>query len=587
VGKFVLYRDAPGAITEDDVTVAEIIAGSIGFAVERTLSDEQAAGLLRREQQARKEAEALLAVIQAVTSAPDVTEGMRRMARALARALRADMVGAYLADADARWLRPVAGYRVPRALLEEFLSFPIPIHGHRLLEQLWQHPRLVWSDDIPAHPLVDRETVGRFPHQSDLFVPIVVGKQPIGGFFCVWWQERRRIGDDEIRLVEEISREAAVLVERAKLLGEAETANQAKDEFLAMLAHELRNPLNVIVNGISILDRTGGPDPDAERMRALIRRQVDHLARLLDDLLDVARISRGHIELRKEATDLRVAIDRAVEAQRHAMAARSQHFSATGFEAPVMVLGDPARLQQVVGNLLNNAAKYTPPGGRIDLSLAVEGDDAIVRVRDTGAGIAADDLRHVFDSFTRSRARPTPADGGLGLGLSLVKRLVELHGGSVRADSQGPGTGAEFVVRLPLAPPARAVADGPRVAPAAAVRPRSVVVIEDNDDGREALMTALRLDGHAVRGARSGREGVELVVTERPDVVLVDIGLPDIDGYEVGRRLRERIGPAVRLLALTGYGQAEDRRRTEAAGFDGHLVKPVAPEDVSRLLAET
>jgi PAS domain S-box-containing protein len=363
---------------------------------------------------------------------------------------------------------------------------------------------------------------------------------------------------------------------------QAQRANQAKDEFLAMLAHELRNPVGVIVNALAVLDEARDVHQEHARARRVIRRQAEHLGMLLDDLLDVARITGGHIALEREAVDLGVAIEQAVETERHRVEGKRQHVALSLGGEPVTVVGDPVRLHQIFGNLLNNAWKYTPPGGSIGITLGVEGDEAIVKIKDSGVGIPADKLESIFELFTQANPTLARTEGGLGIGLTLVKQLVELHGGTVEARSEGPGRGAELLVRLPLARATLAPSPPPSVS--TQLVSRRVLVIEDNSDGRDMLVTVLRLAGHEVHAAGTGAEGVQLALQHSPAVVLLDIGLPDLNGYEVGRELRQRLGPSVRLVALTGYGQPQDRARTEEAGFDAHVVKPVDPATLTSLL---
>ena len=368
-------------------------------------------------------------------------------------------------------------------------------------------------------------------------------------------------------------REQAARKEADAARANAERQSQAKDEFLAMLAHELRNPLHVIASAGAVMEKT--TTADAQRAAQVIRRQTDHLARLLADLLDVARITSGHIELEHEVADLGQIVELALEAQRHAIERKRQHVILSLSDEHPRAAGDRVRLQQVVENLVENASKYTPPGGSIWVTLALDGGDAVLRVRDDGMGIPPDKLEVIFDLFAQLNPTLARSEGGLGIGLTLVQRIVELHGGTVRAHSEGAGGGAELVVHLPLAVPPAAPLSLPS-APAASV-PRRVLVVEDHRDGREMLVVMLRLYGHQVLEAETGGEGVELAGRHLPDVVLVDIGLPDMSGYEVAERLREDLGQRVRLLALTGYGQPRDRLRSERAGFDAHLVKPVDP----------
>jgi PAS domain S-box-containing protein len=361
--------------------------------------------------------------------------------------------------------------------------------------------------------------------------------------------------------------------------------DRRKDEFLAMLSHELRNPLAPIRNAVHVLQEVSG-GPELGQAREVIERQVAHLARLVDDLLDVSRITRGKIALRLETVALEEVVARAVETTRPLIEARRHALSVDVPPDAPRLQADPIRIAQVIANLLNNAAKYTDPGGRIALRAGREGGEAVVRVRDTGAGIPADVLPHVFDLFTQAERTLDRAQGGLGIGLTLVKSLVEQHGGRVEAFSGGPGHGSEFVVRLPLA--AAAVPVVKSVSPQAAIAPtmRRVLVVDDNADAADTLAMVLGLRGYDVRVARDGPAALEAAREFLPQLVLLDIGLPGMDGYAVARALRS--GPAngpLRLVALTGYGREEDRRRSAEAGFDDHVVKPIAPDELLQLLA--
>ncbi len=369
-------------------------------------------------------------------------------------------------------------------------------------------------------------------------------------------------------------------------------ADRRKDEFLATLAHELRNPLAPIRNALHLMRGPAANGDGHEAERAMAERQVVHLARLVDDLMDVARISQGKIDLRKEVLDLAAVVGRAVESARTAIDERGHHLTVELPEGSIRLEADPTRLEQVLWNLLNNAAKYTEPGGQIRLAVESGEGEVAIRVWDTGIGIAPEMLPEVFEMFAQVDHRSARTQGGLGIGLGLVKTLVGMHGGTITAHSAGPGTGSEFVVRLPALP-----ATSPQGAPSGQDRPgeagtalpcRRILVVDDNADAAHSLAKVLsRLYGQEVRVAHEGHEALEAAQSFRPEVVLLDIGMPGMDGYEVARRLRDLPEcEGTLLVALTGWGQEQDRVRSQDAGFDHHLVKPVDPEMLRGLLAE-
>jgi PAS domain S-box-containing protein len=380
-----------------------------------------------------------------------------------------------------------------------------------------------------------------------------------------------RVASDEA-IAASFDRERSARTEADGARREAEAANQAKDEFLAMLGHELRNPLAAIVTSAAVVEASA-LEPALRRSVSAITRQATHLARLTDDLLDVARITSRRIELERQPVDLRTTVNQAWEAQRHRAEAKHQQVLLSLASQPVMVWGDAVRLQQVVGNLVNNASKYSPEGGSIWLTAASEGGQAVIRVCDNGAGIQTNKIDSIFDLFVQANPTLARTEGGLGIGLTLARRVVELHDGTIEASSAGPGHGATFTVRLPQAVGVEPVE--PLGLPQPAIAGRRLLLIEDHEDARQAMVTLLRRLGHEVQQASTGAEGIEAAARRAPDVVLVDIGLPDLDGYEVARRLRETMGGKVFLVALTGYAQPRDRDRSAAAGFDAHLVKPV------------
>jgi signal transduction histidine kinase/CheY-like chemotaxis protein len=383
-------------------------------------------------------------------------------------------------------------------------------------------------------------------------------------------------------------------------------ADQRKDEFLAVLAHELRNPLAPIRNAAAIM-RWSGNDPAAvARVRETLDRQTEQLSRIVEDLVDVSRIVEGKIELRKERVRLAPLVETAVEASRSLLDSAGHRLSVELPEEPLYLEADPIRIAQVFTNLLNNAAKFTDAGGHVWLNAERVSDgtkagsnhdhgEVVLRVRDTGIGITPELLPKIFEIFTQGRRPDEPGRGGLGVGLSLVRSLVQMHGGTVEAHSAGPGLGSEFVVRLPLADASLAddghlgtVDHGKEETPGArpVSNPRRVLVVDDSTDQADTLGLLLELMGHEVRVAHAGLPALEIAADFEPDVALVDIGLPDIDGYDLARRLRAQSRPEqILLIAQTGWGQTKDRRRSKDAGFDHHLVKPVDADSLERLLS--
>jgi signal transduction histidine kinase/CheY-like chemotaxis protein len=455
--------------------------------------------------------------------------------------------------------------------------------------------RALWTSDILEEPSVVltadfRRGLAGAGHHAVLAVPLQVKGEIIGAISTAH-REIRTFSQGEIDLLQAFADQAALAMRNVQLFtreqtarAEAEAASRAKDQFLALLAHELRNPLAPIVSAAALLRRPGASAAAVEQSAGIVERQAKNLARLLDDLLDVSRITRGRIELRLQTVSIADAVTSALEATRPLVDERHQTVSVTLPPLPLNVQADPARLEQIIVNVLNNASRYTAPGGRIGVIASAEGGEAVLRIRDTGIGIAADVLPRVFDLFVQGDQSLAHTSGGLGIGLTLVHRLVALHRGRVSAHSEGLGRGSEFTIALPLsrqpAAPGAPVAPLPERGPAAAV-----LLIEDNIDARQSLRTLLEHEGHRVEEAADGAGGLARAETTRPDIVLVDIGLPGMDGYEVARRIRSQRGAAPILVAITGYGQADDRRRSLAAGFDAHLTKPVSPDHLAHVLA--
>jgi signal transduction histidine kinase len=354
----------------------------------------------------------------------------------------------------------------------------------------------------------------------------------------------------------------------------------ARDQFLAMLGHELRNPLSAIMMALQVLERR---EPHDGRELGIVARQSRQLARIVDDLLDVARVTSGKIALHRVLVDLAALTEKAVEALQPLAARSGVALAATIPDTPLTILGDPVRLEQVLANVVGNALKYTPRGGHVGVTLEHGRAEAVLRVRDDGSGIAPDQLQRVFETFAQVDTTIDRSRGGLGLGLTVARSLVVMHEGTIEAFSEGAGRGSEFVIRFPLA--VMITAPDAAHAPAATQRrPRRILVIEDGDDNRSVLRTALEQMGHEVLDSADGVAGAESAIQHAPEVVLVDIGLPGLDGYEVARRIRAARGSQVLLVALTGYGQPEDRRSALAAGFDVHLTKPVELETLAAVV---
>ena len=403
-------------------------------------------------------------------------------------------------------------------------------------------------------------------------------------------------GDAQLRVIAQLQQQAAALeaetiqrrhaeAELRQKMEQLADAGRRKDEFLAMLGHELRNPLAPVTTALQLMRLHSDEPLRVARARETVERQVEHMTRLIDDLLDVSRITRGKIELRHEAVVVSTLVARAVEAARPVIDERGHRLTLDLPDEPVTLSADPARLEQVLANLLNNAAKYTDVGGRIWLRAFVDAGQLVVSVKDNGAGLTAEMREHVFELFVQGPEMRAYTRGGLGIGLTLVRRLVEMHGGTVEARSDGPGQGSEFITRLPIRVVSQpAPIDDASGAVVADLPKRRILVVDDNVDAADALAELLRDYGHDVRAVHDGSSAIEQAALHRPDIVLLDIGMPGFDGYEVARRMRSELGLKSMLVALTGYGEARHRRLSRDAGFDQHVTKPVDIRKLERLL---
>jgi len=461
--------------------------------------------------------------------------------------------------------------------------------------RVWSSGRAAWIADVTRDANFPRAEIAvREGLHGALGFPILLGPEVLGvmEFFS---RQIQQPDDDLLHMLAAIGGQVGLCIERLRLeqelrhrAEELADADRRKDEFLAVLAHELRNPLAPIRNALHILGMPTADVATVKQAKEMMGRQVQNLMRLVDDLLDVSRIMRGRIELRKERIDLAAAVQRAVETATPAINDARHHLTVALPAEPLTVEADAIRLAQAIGNLLHNAAKYTEPGGRISLIVERDGEAAVVHVRDSGIGIGPEMLPRIFGLFVQADRALNRAQGGMGIGLTLVRTLVQLHGGSVVAQSDGPGKGSEFIIRLPIV--ARAEHEprsGGSVPGKSAPRlpRRRVLVVDDNVDAAKSLAVVLRLAGQDVRVVHDGAAALTAARADGPDIIFLDIGMPGMDGYECARLLRE--DPAfcgTVLVALTGWGQPEDRRRSHEAGFDHHIVKPLEPDLVQTLL---
>ena len=427
--------------------------------------------------------------------------------------------------------------------------------------------------------------------RSWIIVPLSARGRTLGAITLVASASGRRFDESELEFAEELARRVALAVDNTRLYQEVREADRRKGEWIAMLAHELRNPLAPLLTGLHVLRRSAERSA-VEQSAAMMERQVRRLSRLVDDLLDVSRVGRGKIQLRRERMDLARLVRTTAADFRHALTEAGVALTVQTPETPVWITGDAMRLEQVLSNLLDNAAKFTDRGGRVTVMLSAAGEpgasapggQAELRVRDTGVGIEPEVLARLFEPFSQADRSLHRTRGGLGLGLALVRGLTELHGGRVRASSEGPGHGAEFVVRLPLTGEPAALAE-PSREPQPSKERRRVLVVEDNRDAADTLRMLLELQGHEVRVAYTGPDGVRAAEEWRPAVVVSDIGLPGLDGFGVARALRANPATAqARLIAVTGYGSEDDRRQARESGFDHLLTKPADPAALQQLL---
>ena len=515
----------------------------------------------------------------------DMREGLDEMLDATIELLGADMGNLQILDAD----RGVLVIASQRGFEQEFLDFfrEVSVGSDSSCGRALRAGARVIIEDIEAEPNERLRQIGRSAgYRAVQSTPLVSRDGTALGMLSTCHRSPHRPGEQDLRRLDLYARQAADFLERCQAEVALRDADRRKDEFLATLAHELRNPLAPLRSGLQVMHLARDDAATIEQARSMMQRQVEHLVRLVDDLLDLSRISGGRITLQKERLQLGAVVQQAVETNRPAIERAGHQLTLTVTAPPVHVDGDPVRLTQVFSNLINNAVKFSDPGGVIRVTLELHDEHAVVRVKDSGVGIPPAMLPRIFEMFTQVDRSLERAQGGLGIGLWLVRQLIDMHGGTVEAHSEGPGTGSHFDVRLPISAP---LADEP--APArddvqTAAAGRRILVVDDNPDAALSLALMLEFMGNRIHTAHDGLAAVDAAETFRPDVILLDIGMPRLNGYEAARRIREQPwGRDIVLVALTGWGGEDDVRRSLEAGFDFHMVKPVERAALERLMA--
>ncbi len=420
-----------------------------------------------------------------------------------------------------------------------------------------------------------------------LLVPFQHNDKPVGTVWIVAHSEQRKFDREDERILQTLARFASAGWQLWKAYKTEAELSRSKDRFLAMLGHELRNPLAAILSANDLMQTIGIDDARAVKAMSVVARQSQHLGRMVDDLIDKTRLSLGKLRLQKEPVELRTALDQAIDSTRAQIESRRHRLSINISDAPIVLDADPVRLSQMLANLLDNAAKYTPDGGEISITAELADDQVFISVRDTGFGIPQDQINNIFDLFTQLDTSQTSR--GLGMGLSLVRNLAELHGGGIEVVSTGPGQGSVFTLRLPIfsKPSSCNEVNEPIEESVGSRGVYRVLLVEDDDDVAESMSALLAMDGHTVSTANNGTVAIETLHTFEPDVVLLDLGLPGIDGYQVARLMRSKtLREDLVIVALSGYGEEEHRRRSKEAGCDGHLVKPVQPDVLRNLVGK-
>jgi PAS domain S-box-containing protein len=543
------------------------------------------ASKIARDITRRKQAEERLRLLSEAAAiilyAPDPNALMRTLFAKVGPTIGADICLNYLVNDAGDGLRLASCVGVPDEAVLPRLAFGEALCGTAALHRqpvVVSHVQESGDSEAQAYRSLGVRAYAGFP---------LLSGNLLLGTLAFASRSKGEFGPDEREFLETICHYLAVAYERLRLVEKLRQADRKKDEFLATLAHELRNPLAPIRTGLQLLEMTGSKAEAAAQARTMMARQVGQLVRLVDDLMDLTRISRGRIELRKQPVKLAAVVESAVETSRPLIEEMGHQLTVTLPTQPITVNADLTRLAQVFWNLLTNAAKYTDRGGHIWLTAERQGSDVVVALKDTGIGIAAEKLPGIFEMFSQVEGALSRSQGGLGIGLCLVKQLVQMHGGSIEAESEGPGRGSRFVVRLPVAleqQDASTPGDNGDAVRASKLR---ILVVDDNRDAAESLAMLLKIMGNNVRTAGDGEKGVQAATEFRPHVVLLDIGLPKLNGYEACRLIRQQAwSQHTVLIAVTGWGAEDDRRQSQEAGFDHHMVKPVDPTSLMKLLAD-
>src|SRR5690606_23132702 len=578
---------------DEDIAVELMKSGAADYLPKSSLTPERLASALRHAREvtqaaiARQRAEGLLRLLseaaEHILTASTPDDLVRGLFEKIREPLGVDAFLNYMVDVSVNKLELASCAGIPEDKLDLFNEppFDTSADGSAIVERKPVHATSLQQSMEPSAQIL--KSIG---FRACSCHPLLAEYQLLGTL-CFASRTKDAFRVDELDFLRTVSHDATAAFERLRNMQKMREDDRRKDEFLATLAHELRDPLAPLSNVLELMKRSKGRDDILEQVRETIDRQLSHLVQLVDDLLDMSRITRNRLDLRKRRVELSSIIHQALDAARPMAASVKHELHVALPPEPVFLNADPVRLVQVFVNLLTNSCKYTRPGGHIWLSAEVQEDQVVVRVRDTGIGIPRNKLASVFEMFSQLPAARDLSQGGLGIGLTLVKRLVSMHGGTVEASSAGAGLGTEFIVRLPVPAEHSQVQVASRQNEESPATGRRILIVDDNRDSAASLAMLLETAGNTTHEAYDGPEALEAAEKFRPDVVLLDIGLPKLNGFEVCRRIRAQPwGENMTILAVSGWGQDDDRRKSREAGFDHHLVKPVDYNTLLKLLAE-